>query len=109
MNLTSGKFTAPRDGRYSFSFTGNVWFPASSTGVALDLSMYLNGNVIGRGHADEVGTVPDRETFSFQTIFNLQAGDQIWLQILNLSTETFLFGSWYTQFSGMLLEENISQ
>ena len=67
--------------------------------------MYLNGNRIGSGMADEVGSVWQYETFPFQWTMNLKKGDEIWLQIDNLSTGTNLIGGWYTHFSGYLVEE----
>ena len=111
MNLTSGKFTAPRDGIYFFEFTGRSYFPASSSRLYLDVAAYLNGNEIGRGVSDEVGTDVQYESFSFQWTLNLQSGDQIWLQISNISPGTYLDDNQYhtTHFNGMLLEENISQ
>ena len=116
MNLTSGKFTAPRDGIYSFSFTGRGEFPDSSSTVYLYVHMYLNGtgNEIGRGGAHEEGTCckgtwHQIETFSFQSTINLQKGDQIWLQISNIAPSAYLTGNYFTQFSGYLLEENFSQ
>ena len=110
MNSTSGKFTAPRDGIYSFSFTGFPRLPASSSTVFLRVLMYLNGNVIGRGYADEVGstTTMQYETLSFQSTFNLQKGDDIWLEINGMSTGTYLNGGLYTHFSGHLLAEKIA-
>ena len=111
MNLTSGKFTTPRDGIYFFVFTGRSFFPTSSSRLYLDVDMYLNGNVIGIGVSDEVGTDVQYESFSFQWTLNLQSGDQIWLQISNISPGTYLDDNQYhtTHFNGMLLEENISQ
>ena len=106
MNLTTGKFTAPRAGTYAFSFTGMTGFPASSSRSFIFISMFLNGNGIGNGLGDETGTDSQRETFSFQSILNLLAGDQLWLQITNNSTGTYLHGEHYTHFSGYLLEEN---
>ena len=70
--------------------------------------MYLNGNFIGRGVGDEAGTAAQRDTFSIQSTRNIQRGDQIWFAISSMSTGTYLWGSLYTQFSGYLLEENIS-
>ena len=108
MNLTSGKFTAPRDGIYSFSFNGLAWFPASSTTVFLRVYMYLNGIGIARGYADEVGTAAQYETFSWQSTLNLKAGDQIWIEINSMATGAYLNGYCYTHFSGYLLEENFA-
>ena len=108
MNLTSGKFTAPRDGIYSFSFNGLAWFPASSTTVFLRVYMYLNGIGIARGYADEVGTAAQYETFSWQSTLNLKGGDQIWIEIEIMATGVYLNGYLYTHFSGHLLEENFA-
>ena len=108
MNLTSGKFTAPRNGIYGFAFTGFAHFPSSSSRVYFDVVMYLNGNLIGNGYADEDYTTGQWEMLSFQSTLNLRKGDGIWLQIGDMSTGTNLFGSYYTHFSGYLLEENIA-
>ena len=111
MNLTSGKFTAPRAGIYFFALTGDAYIPGSSSRNYLTLGMYLNGNSIARGYSDEISTGEQWETFSFQTTLNLQAGDQIWLEIISMSTGTSLFDDSYhsTHFSGLLLDENLSE
>ena len=114
MNLTSGKFTAPRDGTYSFSFTGVAQFLDStlSTRRSLYVSMYLNGYKIGRTIADEISTSLQEDTLLYQATFNLQMGDQIWLAIDSMSPGTLLYDNDVTHFnyfSGWLLEENISQ
>ena len=72
--------------------------------------MYLNGNWIGKGHADEFSNTASRwETFSFQSTLNLQNGDEIWLQIDGMSIAgAYLYGDFFTQFSGYLLEEKIA-
>ena len=108
MNLMSGTFTAPRNGIYSFSFTGFASIPASSSRIVLYVAMYLNGSLIGRGLADEAGTAQQFETFSFQATFNLQKGDAIWLEIDTMLTGTYLYGGYYTHISGYLLKEKIT-
>ena len=62
--------------------------------------MYLNGNLIRRGLADEDNTSYQWETFSFQSALKLKNGDGIWLEIDSKSTVTDLYGGYYTQFSG---------
>jgi hypothetical protein len=53
MDLTSGKFTAPRSGIYFFSFTRLAHFPASSSKVYLGVGLYLNGVEIGSGWVED--------------------------------------------------------
>ena len=107
MNRTSGKFTAQRDGIYVFSFTGLPHFLASSSVVKMDVAVYLNGNWIGAGWADEVGTANQYETLSWQSTMNLKNGDEIWLEIKDMSTGGYLRGGSHTHFGGYLLEENL--
>ena len=110
MNLNTGIFTAPRPGTYFFTTTANV--VTSSSKLLLDLGIFLNGNQIGTGAANDAdATFVQAESFSFHSTLNLQAGDQLWLQITGMSTGTSLFDNkdHFTHFSGWLLEENISQ
>ncbi len=93
MNLTTGKFTAPRAGIYFFSITG-LWY---NTG----LMFYLNGNPIGRS-AGYNGIL----SLNFQAMLNLKKDDQIWVQIEG----NYLHDDrdHYTHFTGLMLEEEIA-
>ena len=66
--------------------------------------MYLNGNGMGSGVADEDNTAGQYETYSFQSVLNLKAGDQIGIEIYQLSTGAYLRAG-FTQYSGYLMEE----
>ncbi len=112
MDLTSGKFTAPRPGIYFFSFTGLAEFPASSSSlVYLGVSLYLNGGLIGRGYVEEANTRTDQDSpLTLQSTLNLKKGDQVWLQIYGQSTGAYLAdysGYHWTHFTGFMLQEEI--
>ncbi|EFX87180.1 C1q and tumor necrosis factor-related protein 2 [Daphnia pulex] len=117
MNAQTGKFTAPRAGTYFFSFVGWAYFSPSTSQVNINVGLFLNGNSIGRGHADEMTNnlqIGDQyETFTLQSTLNLQAGNQIWLQMFGSSSGALLTGSYassyVTTFTGLLLQEEISQ
>ncbi len=112
MNSQTGKFTAPRTGKYFFSFSGFICFPASLSSTSTLFSriqILKNGVVNGNSFADEIGTGNKYETSSLQSTFNLQNGDQIWLQIDDITSGAFLYGASYSHFNGFLMEEEISQ
>jgi hypothetical protein len=107
MDLTSGKFTAPRPGIYSFSFTGLASLYTSSY-----LSSYfsLNGNRIGGSKVQESnGPVYQYYMITHQSTLNLKTGDQLWVEI-SYSGDSSLFdisNVHYTHFTGFMLEEEI--
>ena len=110
MNLASGIFMAPVTGIYYFSFTGVAEFPASSSRLYLIVGLYLNGDNIGRGDAQEANTVSDQYgQLTAQLTLNLKKGDQIWLQITDISSGVNLYDDnyHYTHFTGFMLQEEI--
>ena len=111
MNIVTGKFTAPRTGIYSFSFTALGQFAASSARLELYVSLFLNNVEIGYGYCDEINNPSKNvfETSSWHWTLSLQTEDQIWLQIGQISTGTVLRGGWFTHFSGHLMKENVAQ
>jgi hypothetical protein len=109
MDLTSGKFTAPRPGIYFFSFAGVARFYYSSS-VQLNSLLYLNGNEIGSSLIQEnTGAVDQYNPVTLQSTLKLKKGDQLWMQIDYSDSAAYLFDSvnHYTHFTGFMLEEEI--
>ena len=99
MNLASGTFTAPRPGIYFFSFSG-----ICASGPTIHPGLYLNSNLIGRGHGQETFA-----TFTIQSTLQLNAGDKVSVQLVP-SGNGSLFDNTdhHTHFIGWLLQEDLS-
>jgi hypothetical protein len=110
MDLTSGKFTAPRPGIYFFSFVGVARLYSSSS-ASFDSYLFLNGNLIGTSHVQEYsGPVNQYNPVTLQSTLNLKKGDQVWVQI-NYYPDSSLYLAdndfHMTHFTGFMLEEEI--
>ena len=108
MDLTSGKFTAPRPGIYFFSFTGQTGFPGGSS-VGLGVGLYLNGGMIGASENEEANTFAHQNTqVTLQSTLHLNKGDQVWMQITWMSSGAYLHDDVnLNHFTGFMLKEEI--
>jgi hypothetical protein len=112
MDLTSGKFTAPRPGTYFFYFTGVARLKSSSSLVSFTSYLYLNGNRIGTSFVREDNTPVDQyNPLTLQSTLNLKKGDQLWMQTwYSDGSASYLAEdsvNHYTHFTGFMLEEEI--
>ena len=108
MNLQTGKFTAPRTGKYFFSLSGLGYFPASSSNLDMYIYLLKGGSLIANAYSGSTSPGGQFETFSLQSTLQLQVGEQIWVEINRMSPGAFLDGNGFTHFTGWLLQEDVS-
>ena len=110
MNISSGIFTVPRNGIYSFDFSGVARYPTSPNRTYFAFSLTLNGNEIGR---TDVDTNDDNSlyTHSLHSTLELKTGDEVWISIHFTAPNTCLYDDWlhYTHFSGHLVQEKVAR
>ena len=114
MNGKSGIFTVPRNGIYSFDFSGvgEYHTPRKSEVSVLGVALMVNDSEVGRG----LTRTHAQGNFSYYTIslhstLELKATDEVWVSIASsLSSEAWLHDNehHYTHFTGHLLQENMA-
>ncbi len=109
MDLTSGLFTAPRNGTYFFSFTGTARIEASSS-YFFYVHLVLNGGIIGTSYVSEDRSSVDQfSPMTLQSTLNLKEGDWVYLIMFYDGSSSSLFdsSSHHTLFTGFMLKEDI--
>ena len=110
IDASSGIFTAPRNGIYSFHFSGVSFHSESSSKIDVDVCLILNNMIIGRS-LTETNSDNSLYTQSLHSTLELKTGDQVWMSICYISPGGYLFGSnvHTTHFTGYLLQENVAR
>ena len=113
MNLSSGIFTAPVAGIYSFSFHGLVEFQATQSAIPfLAVGLFVNNERVALALNEESNTRTinnkgQRSPLSLTTTIVLQKGDQVWLDMFAKSGVISLYdnANRHTDFTGWLVHE----
>ncbi len=113
MNGQTGRFTAPRRGKYFFFAAGDAPFPASNGRLFIELDLFWNNRQFATGAAAVTNPVAGHtETFSLQATLDIEANDDVILSMTlpqNMSPGIVIEGGTRFQFTGFMLEEEIAQ
>lgn len=116
MDLTTGVFTAPVPGIYSFSFKGLAEFQTTQSIVPfLAVGLYVNKERVALALNEESNTQMtnnrgQRSQLSLMTTVELKKGDRVWLDMFAKSGAISLYdnANKHTDFSGWLMQEYLS-
>ena len=116
MDASSGIFTTPRNGIYSFHFTGVVYYPWTVKRLDISLCLLLNDKEIGCSNTD-LGprSYGSYHTHSLHSTLDLKSGDKVWIStperyadVLYTGAHLYENNHHYTHFTGHLVRENVA-
>ncbi|XP_055999680.1 heavy metal-binding protein HIP-like [Ostrea edulis] len=84
-DTSTGKFTAPEDGIYSFT-----WTIATVAGKYFTTDIVINGKMIGYNHVNGA-SYKNYETASTTAIINMEKNDKVWIRARNSGKTTYAY------------------
>ncbi len=108
MNLTSGVFTVPKSGTYSFTFKGSSYRTDDVDYAGYgEVSIQRNRVAVAKGYSVVFGATSGTwSTIYVQATLKLNQGDTI--AIFHEGGEIYSNSDSHTQFMGSLLEEDLA-
>ncbi|XP_062619332.1 uncharacterized protein LOC134280897 [Saccostrea cucullata] len=95
-NATTGKFTAPEDGLYSFQ-----WTILTRGGQYFHTEIVLNGNIIGYNHVDGTSGSSHWASGTSSAVIKMKKKDEVWIRTHG-DAGKFAYQSW-SSFTGFKL------
>ena len=101
MNLTTGIFTVPVDGIYHFEYSGMK----DSSANKLIIQLQINGTAVGRAETNPFAT-GSGDSLSLTVSLRLKKYDRV--NLFNEYGVLYDYETFHTQFTGWLVEEDLS-
>ncbi|XP_062619326.1 heavy metal-binding protein HIP-like [Saccostrea cucullata] len=95
-NANTGKFTAPKDGLYSF-----MWTNVTKGGKHFHTQIVLNGNVMGYNHVNGISGSSHWASGSSSAVIKMKKKDEVWIRTVGTDGE-YAYAHW-SSFTGFKL------
>jgi hypothetical protein len=95
-DTSTGKFTAPKDGTYSFT-----WSISTHAGYFFTTEIVIDNKLIASNHVNG-GSYANHETASATAIINMKKMDKVWIRLSHYDKKVYAFKD-LCSFSGFRL------